>query len=73
MTLLAIFGTMGVAVVGLVVVGESVFSGSEMLVAFAIAGLVLVIFLAFLFQRLLRIKAERTGTGSVDIDVGGRS
>jgi hypothetical protein len=73
MTLLAIFGTIGVAVVGIVLVGESAFTGSEMLFAFAMAGVVLIVFLAFVFQRLLRIRAEKTGTGSVDIDVGDRT
>jgi hypothetical protein len=70
MALLAIFGTMGVAVVG-ILVGVSVFSGFEMLFAFAMAGAVLIVFLALIFQRLVRIRAEKTGTGSVDIDVGG--
>jgi hypothetical protein len=71
MGVLVIFATLAAAVLSALLVGASVFSGSEMLVAFAIAGLVLVVFLAFVFQRLLRIKAEKTGTGSVDIDVGG--
>jgi hypothetical protein len=70
MALLAIFGTIGVAVVG-ILVGVSVLSGFEMLLAFAMAGVVLIVFLALIFQRLVRIKAEKTGTGSVDIDVGG--
>jgi hypothetical protein len=58
-------------VLPLILVGKPLFSGAEMLVAFAIAGVVLVVFCAFLFQRLLRIKAEKTGTGAVDIDIGG--
>lgn len=70
MALLAIFGTIGLTVVG-ILVGVAVFSGFEMLLAFAMAGVVLIVFLALIFQRLVRIRAEKTGTGSVDIDVGG--
>lgn len=70
MTLLAIFGTIGAAVAG-ILVGVSVFSGLEMLFAFAIAAVVLIVFLAFIFERLVRIRAEKAGTASVDIDVGG--
>ena len=73
MALLAIFATIGGALVGVIVTGESLFSGFEMLVAFALAGVVLLVFLAFLFQRLFRIRAKKTGTGSVDINVGGRT
>lgn len=71
MALLAAFATIGAAIVGVILVGKSMFSGFEMLVAFAMVGVVLLVFLALVFQRLLRIRAEKTGTGSVDIDVGG--
>jgi Na+/proline symporter len=71
MALLAAFATLAAAVLPLILVGRSLFSGAEILVAFAILGVVLVVFYAFVFQRLLRLKAEKNGTGSIDIDIGG--
>jgi hypothetical protein len=54
---------------GLAIASEPLLSGSQILVAFGIVALVFSVFLAFVFGRLLRIRASR-GDDNIEVDAG---
>jgi hypothetical protein len=67
-----VFLTLAAALVALLVTGRSLFSGTEILIAWTILGVVVIVFFAFNFQRLLRLEIKRQDI-SANIDVGGPS
>ena len=69
MGLLAVFTTCGFTLAALAIGGTTVLSGSQILVAFGLVAVALLVFLAFLFGRLLTIRATK-GDDSVEIKAG---
>lgn len=53
--------------------GVALFTGFEVRAAFAMVAVVLMVFFAFVFQRLFRLKAEASREkGAIDLDIGRR-
>jgi hypothetical protein len=64
--------TLAAALVALLVTGQSLLSGTEILIAWAILGVVVIVFFAVIFRRLLRLEVKKQDA-SVNIDLGGPS
>jgi hypothetical protein len=64
--------TVAGALAALIFAGRTLFSGTEILIAWTILALVLIVYFAFVFRRLLRVEFKKQDT-SLNIDVGGPS
>jgi hypothetical protein len=72
LALSAIFMTAAFALLA-ALLGVALLTGNQILVAWGMAALVLIVFFAFAFRRLFRVKVEASREkGAVDIDIGRR-
>jgi hypothetical protein len=65
--------SLGAALIPIAIGAGLLLNGSQLLIAFGLLALVILIFLAFVFERLLKIKAEVSKTRRLEVEAGDKA
>jgi hypothetical protein len=69
----ALLVSLGAALIPIAIGAGLLLNGSQLLIAFGLLALVILIFLAFVFERLLKIKAEVSKTWRLEVEAGDKA